>query len=333
MLPTSADVHVDRTLTDISVAFLQDTSHFVSHRVFANVPVPQKSDRYFVYDRGDFNRNQATKRAPDAESSGGGYRLDNTPTFFCDVWAHHHPIPWQVISNADQAVQLERAGAAYVMHQLLIAKEVDWSTTFFTGGVWSGGDVDGVASSAGTNEVIQWSDATSGDPIGNIRDAKTAVLERTGFMPNTLVITQPVMDALEDHPDIVDRVKYSGGVGNGNPARVSEQTLAQLFGLDRIVVARAIQNTADEGQTDSHSFILGKKALLVYVPPAPGLMIPAAGYTFSWQGYLGTTNEFGIATKRFDITHRSTTWIEGEMAFDHKLVSPELGYFWDSIVA
>jgi len=330
--PTAGAVHVDSALTNISVAFFQRAENFVAGRVFPNIPVDKQSDRYFTYDRGDFNRDEARERAPGTESAGSGFNLDNTPTYYAKVYAFHKDIPDQIVANADAAVNLERAAAEYVAHKMLIRKEKDFMTKFFQGGIWTN-DVDGVSGVPSAGQVKQWSDTTDGDPIGNIRTAKSTVMESTGFMPNTLLLGQRVFDALVDHPDIVDRVKYSGGVGNQNPALVNEQTLAALFGVERIVVGRAIQNTAQDGLANDHSFIAGKKALLCYSAPTPSLLAPTAGYTFSWQGYLGTGNQFGIATSRFRMDHLKSERVEGEIAMDHKLVSADLGYFWDSIVA
>jgi len=145
-------------------------------------------------------------------------------------------------------------------------------------------------------------------------------------------MSQRVLDALVDHPDIADRIKYSGGVGNTNPAVTTEQALAQLFGIPRILVMRGVENTAAEGDTNVHAFIGGKNALLCYAAPTPGIMTPSAGYTFSWQGYLGQTNAFGMATKRRYRDELESTEIEGQMAFDQKLVAADLGHFFGSIV-
>jgi hypothetical protein len=158
-------------------------------------------------------------------------------------------------------------------------------------------------------------------------------MESTGFMPNTFVMSQRVMDKLVDHPDIVDRIKYSGGVGNQNPARTTAAALAQLFEVDRIEVMRAIQNTAAEGDTNVHSFIGGKNALLTYVAPTPGLMTPSAGYTFTWSGYQGGGNEFGVAITRREDDKIKATEIEAEMAYTHKKVAGDLGAFFLGIVA
>lgn len=329
-LPTLSDVHVDAALTNISVAFMQNASNFVSRQVFPNVPVSKQSDKYFIYDRGDFNRDQAKKRAPGTESAGGGFGLD-TATYSCDVWAWHKDVPLQIASNQDVGDPYDDA-ARFVMQTLMIRQEAEFNSTFMTGGVWDT-DYDGTASSPASNETIHWSDTTNGDPIGDIRSAKSTVLQSTGYKPNTLVLGTQVFDALVDHPDIVDRIKYSGGVGSGNPAVVNEQTLAALFGLERVLVSEAVQNTAKEDATDSHSFIVGKDALLVYAAPNPGLLVPSAGYTFSWRGYLGTDNDMGIATGRIPAPLLKAERVEGEIAMDQKVVSSALGAFWDGVVA
>jgi len=113
---------------------------------------------------------------------------------------------------------------------------------------------------------------------------------------------------------------------------VNEQTLASLFGIEQVVISRAIDNTAAQGATASHSFISGNNALLTYAAPAPSLMTPSGGYTFSWSGFMGQSNAFGVATKRFYIDELESTRVEAQMAFDNKLVSADLGFFWNTIV-
>jgi hypothetical protein len=329
--PTARAVHVDQPLTNISIAFLQNASNFVASQVFPNIRVQKQSDVYYTYDRGFFNRNQARLRAPATEAAIAGFGL-STDSYAAKVVSLKTQMAWQVMSNADTPVQLERANTELLLHQMLIEKEVDWASKYFAGSVW-GTNYTGVASSPTTTQTIQWSDQTSGDPIGDIRQAKTDMLERTGFGPNTMVVSQRVLDALVDHPDIVDRIKYSGGVGNQNPAVTSEQALSQLFAIPRILVMRAIQNTAAEGDANVHSFIGGKSALLTYVAPTPGLMTPSAGYTFTWSGYQGASNEFGISVERRERDLIKATEIESEMAYVHKLVSSDLGVYFGSIVA
>lgn len=329
--PTAGDVHVNTPLTNISIAFMQEAGSFVADRVFPNIPVSKQSDRYYTYDRGYFNRDEMDVRAPGTESKGSGYTVDNTPTYFAPIYAFHHDIPDERRANADSVLAPDREATQLVTTKGLIKREKLWVSKYFTGGVWTS-DVDGVASGEnGSTTFRQWSDVAS-NPIENIRAARTTVQKRTGFKPNTLVIGQEVYDALVDHPDIVDRVKYGQTKRGDAPADVDVSELQQLLKIPRIFIMEAIENTADEGQTASHAFIGGKKALLCYSAPQPGLMTPTAGYTFSWTGYLGAASA-GQRIKRFRMENLASDRVEIEMAFDQKLVSADLGYFWDTIVA
>lgn len=328
--PTRSDVHVNRPLTNISLAFLQNADNFVAGRVFPNVPVQKQSDSYFTYDRGDFNRDEATIRAPGTESAGSGYDV-STATYNAKVYAFHKDIDDQIRANADNPLSPDREATEYVTHKLLIKREKDFVTNYFAGGVWTY-DSDGNATgpTGATNEVYQWSDYTNSDPISDVRAGATSVQESTGFRPNTLVLGRAVYDKLLDHPDIVDRIKY--GQSSGNVALANREIMAQLFDVDRVLIMGAIENTADDGQTNSHSFIGGKKALLVYAAPNPGVMTPSAGYTFSWNGYLGATQQ-GLRIKRMRADLKNCDRVEGEMAYDLKLVSADLGAFWDTVIA
>ena len=54
--PTPGDVHVNTPLTQISIAYLQQQDQFVAAQVCPVIPVAKQSDRYYVYNRGDFFR-------------------------------------------------------------------------------------------------------------------------------------------------------------------------------------------------------------------------------------------------------------------------------------
>jgi hypothetical protein len=105
-----------------------------------------------------------------------------------------------------------------------------------------------------------------------------------------------------------------------------------LFEIDEILVSDAIENTAAEGATAAHSFILGKHALLCYAAPSPGLQTPTAGYTFSWSGYMGASAE-GTRMKQFRMEQIESDRIEIQMALDCKLVAADLGYFFNGVVS
>jgi hypothetical protein len=147
-----------------------------------------------------------------------------------------------------------------------------------------------------------------------------------GYAPNVLVIGPLVLDVLLEHPTVIDRIKYT------ERGIVSLDLLATLFDVDRIVVPEAIINSGAEGAADSFDFIYGKNMLLAYANPNPDIEQPSAGYIFAWTGYLGAT-AFGSRIKRFRMEGIASDRIEGEMAFDMKVVTSALGMFFSGVIA
>jgi len=209
-----------------------------------------------------------------------------------------------------------------------------WTTQVGTTGstiVIKPGSAFGNVSTAGTvvsadTQFKIWSDLTNSDPIQDVETWKATILSTTGFEANKLVLGYDVYQVLRNHPDVIDRVKYTG---NQVP---DTQYLAQLFGLNEVLVAKAVKNTANEGATGSFSFTFGKSALLVYSAPSPSILTPSAGYCFQWTGVsegLGMT----VGTKQYRLEQNASTYVESQVAFANKIVAKDLGVFAGNVVA
>lgn len=326
--PSVTDVHVNRLLTTVSVAMMQSPDNFVADAFAPTIGSDEKSGLYGVYDRGYFNSDGMTLRAPGTESAGSGYAVDLTTEFVTKVYAFHHDIPDQVRKNTSAPLNPDVEAANLCALKALINREKAFVTNFFAGSIWTS-DWDGVASGEnGTSTFRQWNDPAS-TPIENVRLGGTTMGGRTGFRPNVLVLGRQTYDALLDHPDLVGRIDRGQTTG---PALVKREAMAALFEVERVLVMDSIQNTAKEGQTNAHSFIGGKKALLAYVAPAPGLMTPSAAYTFAWTGYAGAS-ALGTGVQRFRMQHLKSDRVEIESAYVQKLIAADLGVFFDTIVA
>jgi hypothetical protein len=324
--PFQSDVHVSVPLTNVAIAYFQNARNFIADRVFPNIPVAKQFDQYWVYNRADWNRDQMKKRAPGTESAGGGYELERE-TYSASVHAFHKDIDDQTRANADQLINVDRDATNFVTMKALLHREVTFAEKYLVPGVWDN-SWEGVSAGPGTDEFLQWSDANS-TPIEDVRSAKREVLGITGFLPNKFTLGIAVYDALLDHPDIVDRIKY--GQTPGAPAMANEQILAQLFEVDEVLVSRAIVNSASTGEAESNAFIVGNNALLTYAPPAASIFQPSAGYTFSWTGYLGAAPQ-GFRIKRFRIERLEVDRVEIGMAYDQVIVGADLGFFFENAV-
>ena len=314
--PTTRDVHVDAVLTNMSIAYIQNQAHFIAGQVFPTVPVEKQSDKYFVYTKGDWFRDEAQKRAPGTESAGSGYTL-STDTYSADVYAFHKDIDDQTRANSDSPLNPDRDATQFVTQRMLMRQEIDWFSTYFTTGVWAGGET-----LTGTD---QWNDASS-DPIDVVETGKAAILTGTGLMPNTLTVGYDVHRQLRNHPDIIDRIKYTSGSPIGN------SVIAGFFGIERYLVSMGIKNTAVEGATTVMANIAGKHALLTHSASTPSTLTPSAGYCFKWRGVSdGLNKDVGIT--RLRMPQLRSDRIEAQMAWDNKVVATDLGYFIENAVA
>lgn len=326
-MPNRSDIHIDKALTNISVKYMQDSSNFIADSVFPQVPVQKQSDRYFKYLKEDWFRDDAQERAMGTESAGGDYDVDNTPTYFCKKYAFHKDVFEEDRANSDTPLTPDTDATEFVVDKLLLNKENNWAKTYFKSGVWAQ-DNTGVAYSAGVHNYIQWDDYSYSDPIKDIADMATAMAETTGKRPNKLTIGRRVYDALRQHPDILDRIKFT------QKGVITLDLIAELFDVEQILVANSIQNIAAKGQAADMKFIMGDNALLTYSINAPKLKAATAGYTFTWVGLMGS-NALGGRINRFPMAHLGvgTERIECELAYDMKVVAADMGAFIGSAVS
>lgn len=325
-MPTKGQAHIDKALTNMSVAYLQDASAFIADKVFPTVPVNKQSDVYFVYNKGDFFRDEARVRAGAAESAGGEYGVSSANPYYCKVHAFHKDVTEQDRANYDEPLNADNDANDFVSQKMLVRREVEWASKYFAPGIWTT-QVTGVAATPAAGQTLQWNLPTA-DPIIDISNQVVTMASQTGYKPNTLVLGPAVFAALKNHPDIIDLIKYT------QKGVVTVDLLASLLEIENVYVAWAVVNTATQGATDAINFVMGKHALLCYVNPRPALKKPSAGYIFTWKGLLGAgaygnrivripMDQLGIGTER----------IEGEIAFDAKVIAQDLGVFFTNIVA
>jgi hypothetical protein len=330
-LLTPSQVHIDTPLSNLTLAYAQSQTNFVADKVFPTVGVARQSDKYYIYDRANMNRTGDVKKlAPRTEVNRIGMTISNS-SYFADVYGLGMDFDEQTIANEDEVLNIRSAGAETLAMRLMIHREENFATTFFSTGVW-GTEVAGAASGVGT--PVYWNDYTNSTPITNVTDARRAMqLKSGGYKPNTMVVGKVTRDELINHPDILARL--NGGSTVNNPALITDAKLAEIFEVENFFVMEAVNNTAVEGAAESNAFIGGKHALLCHTPSSAGLMTPAAGMTFAWNNIPGANN-LGITVESFsdDALKRQqiAEHIQVKMSYDMKVVGADLGYFFKDIV-
>jgi len=324
-MPKMQDAHIDRALTNMSVAYMQDASAFIANQVFPVVPVRRQSDVYYQYNKGDFMRDEAQERGAATESAGGDYGVEAANPYYCKKHAFHKDVTPEERANYDEPLNADIDASDFVSQKMLIRREMQWATKYFKTGLW-GTEYTGVSASPTGLQRLQWDQAES-DPISDITTASVTMASETGYKPNTLVLSPFVFNALKNHFDILDRIKYT------QKGIVTADLLATLFEVEKVLVAWGVVNSAAKGATNDIDFIMGKHALLCYSNPRPALKKPSAGYIFAWTGLEGS-GAYGnrIVRLPMDILGLGVERIEGEIAFDSKLICADMGAFFNGIV-
>ena len=311
--PTLSDIHVDSALIDFSVAYFQDAGRFAAPNVFPIVNVPQRSGKYFVYDRAELLRSDATKRAPATESAVRTYKLSND-SYQCEVYSIAVDVSEQEIANADPALDPEMDAALVAGQDLRIAMDQAWTQSMFSTGIWA------------TETTDTW-DTSTGIPMETIPTAVKTIVSAIGKRPNTLVLGADAWySGLWQSTAILARLP------SDVPQIVTPEFVGNLFGFERVFILDSIASTGMEGSTGlAPAFIHDDHALICYVDPNAGLRSVTAGKTFMWNGLIGGGG--GIRTKRFEMPELSATRIETDAAFDFKVVASDLGVLIKHVTA
>lgn len=322
--------HANRYLTNVSMAYFADAADHVATNIFPICPVPTSTGYFYKFNKGDLARDYVQPKPEFGKV---------TPAVFGHDDDTYDVTVDQVIVGVDDigALNYQRAGAPasidpekvkakFVTEQLLLHRDIQFGTKFFHKGVWAN-EYTGVESNPSGKQTLKFNDANF-DPV-NFFDARIREIRLDGRRkPNKLCLGYDAFVALKNHPDIIERVKYSGSTAN--PATVNENVLAQLLGIDQVVVLYGTKNQAKQGQKDDMQFVCEPDgALLCYVTDSPRVDEPSAGYTFTWD-MLGNGNY--MVTDMFDGeagTHSS--FVEGLMACDMQKTSDDLAIYFAGI--
>lgn len=329
MGPTNSEVHINRPLSSLMLAYMQSEDAFIAGQVFPNVPVLKQSDLYFSIPKDAWFRAGAVERAPATESVGLNFDVNPNNSYFAKVWAVHYDLADQVRTNYDTPLNADQLAMRFVANNLMTTRELHFMQRFFQPGVWSGANATGSTTNTDYDVVANghghW-DLDTSDPVKDIRALSTYVQARTGKVPNTLTLAKNVYDALCNNKVILDRIRFT------QKGLITKDLLAGILEVERILVAQANLNTSQVGRTANMGFIAGNAALLTYAPPSPSISEPSAGYIFSWTGYAGA-QAFGNVMKTFRMENLEADRYEGKMAYDMKVTGSDLGVYCTNILA
>lgn len=271
-------------LTNLSMAYFQDASRYVAKSIFPICPVQLSSARFYTFSKEDLLRDNV-QRKPEFGKVSPAQMGQADQSYACYVD--------QVIVGIDQISSLNyqrtnapgvadprRAKAKFIAEQMNLHQDIVFAKNFFQPGVWSN-EWTGVTGTPSGNQFLKFSDDNC-DPVKLFDDLCTSVEQNTGRRPNRLGLGKNAYNALKSNPTVLERVKYGGT--SANPATVNERVLAELFGIEKVVVLSSIYNAAPLGAEADMNFICDPNAaILAYATNTPSIDEPSAGYIFTWD--------------------------------------------------
>lgn len=314
-------------LTNLSMAYFQSQDKYVAKSLFPILPVQLSTSSYYKFSKADLARDNV-RRKPQfgkVEPAQMGMSDDSYRCFVDQIIVGLDKIENLDFSRskAPGVADPRKAKAKFIAEQMNIHMDILFAESFFKSGVWSNEWTGGASYSEGSKQFIKFNDDNC-DPIKLFDDLTTMVEENGRRKPNKLGLGKKAFNALKSCPAVIERVKYSGSTAN--PATVTTNVLAQLIGVEKVVVFESTYNKAGLGEEADMSFICNPNdALLLYATDTPAIDEPTAGYIFTWD-MLGDGNF--MPTLQYEGeggTH--SEFMEGLMGIDMKKTGDDLAIY------
>lgn len=296
MQPTSSTVLQRPDLGAIAFEFLVDgaaAAGFIGLQVLPIFETVLKTAEYPVIPMEAFLKVKDTARAPRAGYNRDDYEFKTNP-YFCKEHGWEEAVDDGEAAMYRRFFDAEELAVLRCMDVILRSQEDRIARMVFN-----------PSNITKTDVAVPWSTADTADPKKDVNDGKKAMRLACGLVPNALVIAYTVFSNLMLTAKIKDAFKYTNPIELGGE-EVQRRLLAQYFGVDRVLVAGAVKDTAKKAQDASISDIWNSAyAMLARLSNGgPDLREPSLGRTFLWTAdtpEILTAEQYREEGKRSDI--------------------------------
>ncbi len=215
--------------------------------------------------------------------------------------------------NVEQPFEAESDETLGLTHLILTNKEKSVADQLFSTSVITN-------NSSPTDKF----DDYTGDPTESFRVAQNAILSNCGVMPNAVIMSQLVFNALQYHPAILDHL----GFKYNQMGLLSQSDIMKALNVSELLIADAPYNSAKEGQADVLSQIWSD-GLLYYVKPAS-----AAKYQISLGYEMNLSSSKGREVFKYPLNNPpGANGIIVQDAYEHKIVNVGAGYLLSDVLS
>ena len=248
-----------------------------------------------------------TTRAPGAGYSRGTYTFEQA-SYTTQEFGAEEPVGDRERQIYAYSFDLERVAAERAVGFVMRQHEQDVADAIMNTATFSN-------SAAG----VTWGTSATSTPIANVFAAIKSVRSQSGLEANAVVMDLNLFIDCKNSDEVLDRIKFSGG--NADPANVSAEALAEIFGVDKVLVSRASKNTALQGQPATIAGIFDNtKCFVGRLATGLDLRSACVGRTFV------NTNGGSLVLEQYRDEPRRADIIRARMDFDAKVIYSAAGH-------
>lgn len=326
--PTSAIRRVELGATLSEFDLLADRKKFIGPRVFR--------PRFSSKDSGDFGvvpveqllrADGNITRAPRA-----GYARDDL-TFGTAAFKTAEKGVEEVLDDRELALYRDLLDAEQVHSDRGIDRvcrnyELAVAAATYDTSVWTGEALTLTLTS-------EWDDAEGATPVADIEAGRRKIIDNCGMEPNALIVNRKQFHALKESADIRDRLVYWAGQAQ-QPKTITPIIMAGLMGLDYVLVAGGIKNTAAEGQDAVFAPIWSDEyAMLARVAETDDPAEACIGRTFVWAedgpASLGNDEEIAVIVEEYRAEGVRGSVLRIRTDWGLKVMMPTCGVLIDNV--
>ncbi len=258
-------------LGEAALEFIQSQDEFIGTKVLPIFQTKKKAGVFPAITRESITREADTKRAPRGNYNRDSFQAKDRQ-YNCEEHGLEGPLDDSEREMYATDFDAELTSVQIVTRRVLQAQEKRIASKVFDTTVFTGSKLFTDFSSA------PWDNASS-LVIAQVRAAREQVRQNCGIEPNTLILSKANMDRLVGNEEVKKAIQYV--------ARLTEaeilNAMADILGVKRIIVGKAIYNTAKEGKSFQGADIWSDDyAMVAVIGEGQRLSDPTMGRTFLW---------------------------------------------------
>jgi hypothetical protein len=268
-MTTQTRAIVDKLLTGVSNQLIP--VGFIAEMILPILRVKQRTGKIGKYG------NNHLRIINSLHSGKGGYRVGEAVVRSSDSYAiQNHALKEFVTQEDKDNVELpfdaEKDTVINLTVPLQLEKEFGLASVL--------GNTSIITNNTTLSGTSQFSDYDDSDPLTVTKTARLAVRNACGVAPNKVAMDYNVAETLRNHPQLLDKLGYKYNRSGG----LTDDELARVLSVKKVLISEAMYNSAKEGQTDVLSPVWGKHLIYITAPDSAQVRQKSLGYDLGLTG-------------------------------------------------